>query len=111
MIEILEYLNDDGVSPFSKWFNALSAQPAAKLTTALARMETGNLSHCKSLGNGLWENKLDFGPGYRIYFGKAGTQIIILVAGGTKSTQAEDIKKAKKYWEQFQKSKRGQLWH
>ena len=110
-MEVLEYITEDEKSPFSVWFLKLGAQAAAKISVALIRMEQGNLSNCKSLGEGLWENKLVFGPGYRVYFGKSGNKIVILLTGGTKGSQSKDIKKAKSYWHDYKKRKRAERWH
>jgi putative addiction module killer protein len=84
---IQEYLDVEGGSPFANWFNRLDPQAAAKVTTALARMEQGNLSNVKSVGGGVLECRINFGPGYRIYFGREGDSIVILLAGG-KATPA-----------------------
>ncbi len=93
MIEIREYLHPDGSSPYSRWFHALNAQAAVKVTAAVVRMEHGNLSCTKSVGGGVFECKIDFGPGYRLYFGKDGERLIILLGGGTKKGQNKDIQK------------------
>lgn len=92
MISIKEYLNAQGLSPYAKWFNNLDATAAAKVTVALHRMEQGNFSNSKSVGGGVHERKIDFGPEYRIYFGKDGDRIVILLGGGSKKRQSEDIK-------------------
>ena len=105
MIEIREYLQADGRSPYARWFHGLNAQAAAKVTAALARMEHGNLSNTKSLGSGVIESKIDFGPGYRVYFGKDGERLIILLGGGTKKGQNKDIQKAKELWLEYKKRK------
>ena len=72
MVKIREYIDQQGRSPYGKWFNRLNAKAAAKVTTALVRMEQGNFSTTKSVGAGIHECKIDFGPGYRIYFGNDG---------------------------------------
>lgn len=87
MIEIREYINAGGRSPYAKWFDKLNAQAAAKVATALIRMVQGNLSNAKGVGAGVFEYRIDFGPGYRVYFGQDGDQIIILLGGGTKKRQ------------------------
>lgn len=99
-MSVTEYLQD-GVSVFEKWFNSLAAHAAAKVTTALYRLEQGNFSNVKSVGKGVSEYKIDFGPGYRIYFGQAGNYLIILLGGGSKKTQSKDIKKAQLLWAQY----------
>jgi putative addiction module killer protein len=106
MMEIREYTNPDGGSPFADWFNELDAQAAAKVTTALVRMEQGNFSNAKGVGAGVLEYCLDFGPGYRVYFGKDGERLVILLAGGTKKRQQRDIKAAQARWEDYKQRKR-----
>ena len=91
MITIREYLDVNGRSIFAKWFEGLNAPAAAKVTTALVRIEQGNFSNIKSVGSGVYEYKIDFSPGYRIYFGKDGETIVILLGGGTKKHQDKDI--------------------
>ena len=78
------------------------------LARAIARMEQGNFSNVKSVGDGVLEYKIDFGPGYRIYFGRDGDTIVILLTGGTKKRQQRDIDTAKDYWRTFKQGKRGQ---
>lgn len=70
MLTIKEFLEKTGQSSFSKWFNKLNSEAAAKITTAIYRLEQGNFSRVESVGEGVYEYKIDFGPGYRIYFGK-----------------------------------------
>ena len=105
MIEIREYIDREGGSPYSKWFNRLSAPAAAKIVTALVRMEQGNLANTKSVGAGVFECRIDFGPGYRVYFGKDGDILIILLGGGTKKRQQKDIQDARKTWKEYKQRK------
>lgn len=91
MLEVREYLDEGGVSPFADWFAGLDAVAAAKITVAVARIEQGNLSHAQSVGEGVLEYRLHFGPGYRVYFGRDGDMLVILLAGGTKKRQQRDI--------------------
>ena len=70
MIELREYLDETGRSPYARWFNKLDAHAAAKVATALMRIAQGNLSNVKGVGGGVYEYQLNHGPGYRIYFGK-----------------------------------------
>ncbi|HVN63429.1 MAG TPA: type II toxin-antitoxin system RelE/ParE family toxin, partial [Candidatus Binataceae bacterium] len=84
LIEVLEYIDLGGQSPYRKWFDGLDAQAAAKVAIAIARIRQGNFSNVKGVGAGVYECRLDFGPGYRIYFGKDGERIVILLGGGTK---------------------------
>ena len=71
-------------------------------------MEQGNLSNVKGVGSGVFENKINFGPGYRVYFGKDGETLIILVGGGTKKRQSKDIETAKIQWQDYQRRKEAQ---
>jgi putative addiction module killer protein len=96
--EITEYTTDTDKSPFRNWFLSLNAIAAAKITTAIVRLENGNTSNIKSVGGGVYEYKINFGPGYRVYFAYDGKNIIILLAGGTKKRQSKDIETAKARW-------------
>ena len=94
MLELREYRGPDGRSPFGDWFERLNAEAARKVTTALYRLGQGNFSSTKSVGAGIVECKINFGPGYRVYFGIDGERIVILLAGGTKQRQQSDIRSA-----------------
>src|ERR1700737_5152594 len=104
-VQILEYLDAAGDSPYRDWFESLNAPAAAKVTVALTRIELGNLSNVKGVGAGGQELRIDFGPGYRVYFGKDGDRLVILLAGGTKSRQQRDIAKAQKRWGEYKEDK------
>lgn len=104
-MRIIEYQSPYGGSPFSVWFNRLDAQAAAKVNVGLLRLEMGNLSNVKSVGLDVLEYKIDWGPGYRIYFGQEGDALVILLAGGTKQRQQRDITDATMRW-QYYKSKK-----
>jgi putative addiction module killer protein len=106
MIEIREYIDAQGRSPYARWFDGLNARAAAKVATALVRMEQGNLSNAKGMGAGVSEYRLDFGPGYRVYFGKDGDTLIILLGGGTKKRQSKDIEAAQDLWREYKQRKR-----
>ena len=98
MVEVLEYLDLDGHSPFAAWSDRLNREAAAKVAAALARIQQGNFSNAKGVGSGCYEYRIDFGPGYRIYFGKAGDRLVILVGGGSKKRQQQDIATAQARW-------------
>ncbi len=106
MIEIREYIDTEGRSPYARWFNRLDAEAAAKVATALVRMEQGNLSNAKAVGAGVFEHRIDFGPGYRVYFGKGAETRIILLGGGTKKRQQQDIETAHDLWQEYRRRKR-----
>ena len=105
MLDVREYIDIAGRSPFTKWLRALNVHAAAKVATALERIADGNLSNVKAVGDGVLEYKIDFGPGYRIYFGRDGDRLIILRAGGTKKRQQNDIRRAKANWEDYRNRK------
>ncbi|MGD9593076.1 MAG: type II toxin-antitoxin system RelE/ParE family toxin [Candidatus Berkiella sp.] len=90
---VKEYITPDGKSPFGRWFDGLNAIAAAKIRVAIARIELGNFSNSKSVGSHVWEIKIDFGPGYRVYYGFDGEEVIILLAGGTKKDSNKIFKK------------------
>lgn len=99
-------MNSEGESPFAQWFNGLDVQAALKVNTSLTRIQNGNLSAVKSVGNGVHECRIDWGPGYRIYFGMDGERLVILLGGGTKKRQQLDIERAKLFWQQYKKQNR-----
>jgi putative addiction module killer protein len=105
MLTVREFLERDGASPFGNWFAALDAIAAAKITTAVWRLELGNFSNVKGVGAGVFEYRIDFGPGYRIYFGKDGDALVILLGGGTKKRQDRDIATAHVRWKNYKKRK------
>lgn len=105
-MQILEYLDLKGRSPFGRWFDALGEQAAAKVTIGLTRLRAGNLSNLKSVGGGVLECRIDFGPGYRIYLGRDGETIVILLAGGTKQRQQKDIESAQARWSDYKRRKK-----
>ena len=107
MIEIREYLDARGHSPFAAWFDRLDAQAAAKVTVALSRLAQGHRANIKAVGTGVAEYRIDFGPGYRVYFGWDGETLVILLAGGTKKRQQADIANAQARWAEYRKRKRG----
>jgi putative addiction module killer protein len=78
MVEVREYLDGGGRNPFAAWSDGLNREAAAKVAAALARIQQGNLSNAKGIGAGVHEYRIDFGPGYRIYFGKDGDRLVIL---------------------------------
>ena len=94
MVELRGYIDEHGGKRFAQWLEGLDATAAARVTIALARMEHGNLSNARGAGAGVFEYKIDFGPGYRIYFVARGDTVVILLCGGDKRTQHRDIKRA-----------------
>jgi len=85
MVTVLEFLDREGSSPFAEWFGSLDATAAAKVTTAVRRMELGNFSNVKGVGAGVFEYRIDFGPGYRVYFGKVAKPLSSCSEAGPRS--------------------------
>lgn len=104
---IEEYLDASGVSPFGAWFDTLAPVAAAKVTVAVARIARGAVSNVKGVGDGVLEYRIDSGPGYRVYFGRDGHRLVILVGGGTKRRQDRDIEAAKARWADYKTRKKG----
>jgi putative addiction module killer protein len=105
MIDVREYTDPHGRSPFQQWFEDLEARAAAKVTVALARLQQGNVSNVKGVGGGVLELRIDYGPGYRVYFGKDGEHVVILLGGGTKKRQSRDIRTAQDLWTTYKARK------
>ena len=103
-ITVQEYCTPDQTSPFERWFSSLSAHAAAKVATAIMRLEMGNTSNIKWF-EGLGEYRIEWGPCYRIYLLQEGLQLIILFGGGDKSSQQQDIKHAKKLIREYKRHK------
>ncbi len=108
LFKILIYVTRNGKSPFQTWLENLKDKKGRSLIkTRIDRIEDGNFGDCKSLSEGILELRVKFGPGYRIYFGKENEQIILLLCGGDKSSQKDDIIKAKRYWQDYKERKNG----
>ena len=106
MVDVREYLDRQCSCPFAVWFESLDETAAAKVTMAIARLGQGNFSNVKGVGSGVLEYRVDFGPGYRIYFGKDGDCLLILLGGGSKKRQSTDISLAIVRWHDYKKRKK-----
>ncbi len=104
--EVIEYVDNRGRSPFAIWFNRLPPIVAAKVTSAVYQVAAGNRANLRGVGEGVLERKIDFGPGYRVYFGREGKSIVVLLGGGDKRRQQRDIEVARVRWLDF-RLKRG----
>ncbi|WP_026100522.1 type II toxin-antitoxin system RelE/ParE family toxin [Fortiea contorta] len=103
--EIKNYITEQGKEPFANWLDSLRDNRAIdKIEKRLTRVQSGNLGDYKSVGEGVFELRIQYGPGYRVYFGQDGNLIILLLCGGIKNTQDEDIGKAKEYWRDYERS-------
>jgi len=96
------YATVDGRRPFAEWLGSLKDQRGRRaIKSRLDRVELGNFGDCRSLGGGLNELRVHFGPGYRVYYGQEGQRIVLLLCGGDKTTQDKDIAKARAYWQDY----------
>lgn len=94
-----EYTDEQGRSPYALWLRGLrDSRAKAKIIMQVDKMELGLLGDVEPIGDGLSELRIHYGPGYRVYYGKEGRQVYLLLCGGDKSSQSKDIKKAKVYW-------------
>ena len=106
MAEVLNYLDAAGRSYFARWFAKLPAPAALKVRTALARLESGNISALKAVGHGVHEVRIDFGPGYRVYLGLHGAELVILLGGSAKARQSAAIADAQERWAEYKARRR-----
>lgn len=104
-IVIKNYVTPEGRVPFEEWIRKLKDKRAAtRILQRLNRVRLGNFGDSRSVGSGVCELRIHFGPGFRVYFGVVSNQIVILLSAGDKSSQKKDISIAKKYWEEYQKN-------
>ena len=97
--ELLRYQRDDGREPFTEWLNAVRDKLAqARIRERLRRVQTGNFGDCEPVGEGVIELRVRVGAGYRVYFGRYGGALVLLLSGGDKSSQPDDIRRAKEHW-------------
>lgn len=98
------YVGENGKAPYLSWFQSLSDQKTkAKVEARLARLRAGNMGDCKNVGHGVFELRIDYGPGYRIYFAMVGDKIVLLLLGGDKKRQDNDIKRAQQFLVDFRR--------
>ena len=115
---VVEYVREDGSNPYRTWFDGLDPQAAAKVATAVLRLEMGNTSRVKWIGT-IGEYRIDWGPGYRIYLARDGNALLILLGGGVKKGQRADIRRAESLFAEYKsrkgaaksEQKRGATWH
>jgi len=103
--EIVAFRARDGRVPFEAWLDDLDDKRAvARVFARLARVRQGNPGDCRPVGEGVSELRVDYGPGYRVYFGQKGRTLVVLLCGGDKRTQDRDIRLAKQFWQEFKAS-------
>ncbi len=100
--EIEIYVAPDGKAPFSSWLEGLrDARARARIRIRIERLRLGNFGDCRTVGGGLFELRVDYGPGYRVYFGRVGLRLVILICGGDKQSQQKDIARAREFWSDY----------
>lgn len=104
-MDVREHLTADGRNPYREWLSTLDVAPRARIQARVLRFATGNLGDHKRVGGGVWEARVMFGPGYRIYFARDGAQLVLLLLGGDKSTQTTDVARAQEFWKAYQEGK------
>lgn len=103
--EIQYYRTPNGRQPFTEWFESIrDSSTRIRIDKRLKRLEDGNLGDCESVGDGVFELRLHFGPGYRMYFGQIDNRIILLLSGGDKTSQRRDIERSKAYWREYKET-------
>ena len=100
--DIVIYTTTNGKAPFSNWLNGLRDMSGrAIIRTRINRLRLGNFGDCKPVGNGVFELRIDYGPGYRVYLGREADKLVVLLSGGDKRSQKRDIAQAQKYWDDY----------
>jgi len=103
-IEVIDYLTPEGRDPYAEWLGALADRQArARVSVRVLRMAAGNFGDCKALSDGVWELRINHGPGYRVYYARAGERLILLLVGGDKRRQQADIGAAVEYWKDWKR--------
>ena len=105
MLRVVEYTDNLGRAPYARWFGSLNHHAAARVATAVYRLASGNFSSVKGVGAGVFEQKINFGPGYRIYFGQGGEALLVLLGGSTKQRLSEAIAAAVARWAYYRRRK------
>ena len=104
MFEVQAYKDEAGRVPYAEWLRVLvDTQAKARVLVRVARMAAGNFGDCKPVGDGVWELRIDWGPGYRVYYAQAGKQLVLLLTGGDKRKQQADFAAAVSYWDNWKR--------
>ena len=106
-MQLLRYQREDGWEPFSEWLNGLRDKMAqARIRLRLRQVEAGNLGDCEPVGEGVLELRVHVGAGYRVYCGRHGKTVVLLLCGGDKASQVRDIEQAKQLWTEWKRRQR-----
>jgi putative addiction module killer protein len=103
-MEILHYVTESNEDPYQEWLDGLRDRSArVAIQRRVDRLALGNFGDHKACRDGVWELRIDFGPGYRIYYSQSGKEIVLLLCGGSKRTQTSDIDQAVNFWQDYQR--------
>jgi putative addiction module killer protein len=105
MVELRDYITAQGKIPYRDWIDQLDESVSSRIVTAVLRMELGNFAAAKSVGSGVSELRIHFGPGYRVYFGRDGETLVLLLGGGSKKRQQANIVEAHERWAEYKRRK------
>lgn len=101
-MQVIVYARENGKEPFTEWLYGLrDSVGRRRILARVSRLQQGNYGDCESVGEGVYELRLFFGPGYRVYFGEQENHIMVLLCGGDKGSQGKDIDQAKAYWTEY----------
>ena len=104
MFQVLTYVDDEGCKPYADWLAKLADRHArARVLVRVSRMVAGNFGDCKHVSDGVWELRIDWGPGYRVYYAQSGNHLVLLLTGGDKRKQQADIDAAVGYWNDWKR--------
>ena len=107
MYEVIHSETPDGTDVFAGWISELrDQQAAARIAARIQRLALGLFGDCRPLRKGVWELRVDWGPGYRVYYAQSGERVVLLLAGGDKRTQSADVRRAIEHWQEWQRRDR-----
>ena len=106
MIQVVRYISSSGVDYFGSWFEKQTLETRARIQARIDRVELGNFGDHRSVGGGVFELRVHWGSGYRVYYGRDGDLLVVLLAGGAKKRQAQDIERAIRNWNEYKQEKR-----
>ena len=104
-VRVTQYIGTNGRNRFDDWFRRLEPQTRARIQTRIDRIELGNFGDYRSVGQGVCEFRIHLGPGYRVYFGREGHELVVLLGGGSKHRQTRDVARAQADWQAYKREK------
>jgi putative addiction module killer protein len=106
-VELFHYQTADGRIPYREWLDSVNNPVGyASIQSRTDRLKRGLFGDCDPVGEGVWELRIDTGPGYRVYYARSGKRVVLLLCGGDKRKQTADVKRAKEFWKDYEKRTR-----